>query len=86
VVQTDAVRERRVRSFFVVPLTSRLHVAGLPGNLRLDKAANGLDEGCVANLYDVQKVLRGDFLERVGRLPSGVLGELDEALRLVLHL
>jgi len=30
VVQTDAVREPRVRSFLVVPLTSRLHLEGFP--------------------------------------------------------
>jgi mRNA-degrading endonuclease toxin of MazEF toxin-antitoxin module len=37
VVQTDKVREPRVRSFLVVPLTSRLHLEGLPGNVRLDR-------------------------------------------------
>jgi len=31
VVQTDMVREPRVRSFLVVPLASRLHLEGLPG-------------------------------------------------------
>ena len=86
VIQTDAVREPRVRSFLIVPLTSRLHVAGLPGNLRLDRQATGLRKASVANLYDVQKVLRSDFVERLGRLPSGVLDQLDDGLRLVLDL
>jgi mRNA-degrading endonuclease toxin of MazEF toxin-antitoxin module len=39
VVQTDKVREPRVGSFLVVPLTSRLHLEGLPGTVRLDHAA-----------------------------------------------
>jgi mRNA interferase MazF len=86
VVQTDAVREPRVRSFLVVPLTSRLHLAGLPGNLRLDKRATGLPKPSVANVYDVQKALRADFVERLGRLAPEPLAALDDGLRLVLGL
>jgi mRNA interferase MazF len=84
VVQTDLVREPRVRSFLVVPLTSRLHVEGLPGNVRLDRRATGLTKPSVANVYDVQKVLRSDFLEMVGTLPEERLAALDDGLRLVL--
>lgn len=86
VVQTDAIREPRVRSFLVVPLTSRLHVEGLPGNLRLEKRATGLSKASVANVYDVQKVLRADFVERAGRLNREQREALDEGLRLVLDL
>jgi mRNA-degrading endonuclease toxin of MazEF toxin-antitoxin module len=86
VVQTDAVREPRVRSFVVVPLTSRLHVEGLPGNLRFEKRATGLSRPSVANLYDIQKVLRADFVERIGRLSSEQRAALDDGLRLVLDL
>lgn len=86
VVQTDLVREPRVRSFLVVPLTSRLHLEGLPGNVRLDRRATGLTKPSVANVYDVQKVLRSDFLEHAGTLPEDRVAALDEGLRLVLGL
>jgi mRNA-degrading endonuclease toxin of MazEF toxin-antitoxin module len=86
VVQTDAVREPRVRSFLVVPLTSRLHLEGLPGNLRLEKRATGLSKPSVANLYDIQKVLSADFVERLGRLSREQRQALDDGLRLVLDL
>jgi mRNA-degrading endonuclease toxin of MazEF toxin-antitoxin module len=86
VVQTDAVREPRVRSFLVVPLTSRLHLEGLPGNLRLEKRATGLSRASVANVYDIQKVVRTDFVERVGHLGPDPRAALDEGLRLVLEL
>lgn len=42
--------------------------------------------GEVANVYDVQKALRADFLERAGALPAESLASLDAGLRLVLHL
>ena len=86
VVQTDAVREPRVRSFLIVPLTTRLHMADLPGNVRLDRRATGLPKASVANVYDVQKALRSDLLECSGRLPVDRLTEVDDGLRLVLNL
>ena len=86
IVQTDAVREPRVRSFLVVPLTSRLHLEGLPGNVRLPRRATGLSKPSVANLYDVQKVLRPDLIERLRLLPSANVSEIDGGLRLVLGL
>lgn len=86
VVQTDAVREARVRSFLVVPLTSRLHLSGLPGNVRLEKRATRLSKASVANCYDIQKVLRSDFLEPLGILPTKQMGELEAGLRLVMSL
>lgn len=86
VVQTDRVRDPRVRSFLVVPLTSRLHLEGLPGNVLLRRADTRLSKSSVANVYDVQKVLRPDFVERVGVLPAGRLAEVADGLRLVLDL
>jgi mRNA interferase MazF len=86
VVQSNAVREPRVRSFLVVPLTSRLHLAGLPGNVQLSRQATGLPKASVANVYDVQKALRADFLERTGTLTEESLARLEAGLRLVLHL
>ena len=86
VVQTDKVREPRVRSFLVVPLTSRLHLEGLPGNIRLSRADTRLPKAAVANIYDLQKVLRSDFLQRLGALPASRLAVVAASLRLVLDL
>ena len=86
VIQTDKVREPRVRSFLVVPLTSRLHLEGLPGNFRLDRRATRLPKASVANVYDVQKVVCFDFLERLAMLPTDRLVAIENGLRLVLDL
>lgn len=85
-MQTDKVREPRVRTFLIVPLTSRLHLADLPGNVRLPRRATGLSKDSVANVYDVQKVLRLDLMDLVGDLPAPELAALDAGLRLVLDL
>ncbi|HUP23772.1 MAG TPA: type II toxin-antitoxin system PemK/MazF family toxin [Thermoanaerobaculia bacterium] len=86
VVQTDRVREPRVRSFLVAPLTSRLHLEGLPGNVRLDRRLTGLPKDSVANLYDLQKVLVDDFAERLASLGRVAMERVDDGLRLVLEL
>jgi mRNA interferase MazF len=86
VVQTDKVREPRVQSFLVVPLTSRLHLGDLPGNVRLERRETALPKTSVANVYDVQKVLRADFVERLSKLSGDRLSSLSDGLRLVLDL
>ena len=40
----------------------------------------------MANVYDVQKALRSDFVEPIGILSPGSLVDLDAGLRLVLNL
>ena len=86
VVQSDAIGDPRVRTFLVVPLTSQLHRAELPGNPRLARSVTGFSKESVANVFDVQKVLRSDFLERSGRLPPERLADLEDGLRLALGL
>jgi mRNA interferase MazF len=86
VVQTDTLRDSRVRSFLVVPLASRLHLEGLPGNVRLDRRDTRLPKHSVANVYDVQKVVRADFMERLRRLPDARMDAISNGLRLVLDL
>jgi mRNA-degrading endonuclease toxin of MazEF toxin-antitoxin module len=86
VVQTDRVLDPRVRSFLVVPLTSRVHLEGLPGNVRLDRRDTSLTKSSVANVYGIQKVLRIDFETRIGRLPVDRLAAIGDGLRLVLDL
>ena len=45
-----------------------------------------LAKDSVANIYDLQKVIADDFLERLGSLPSEAMNEIDHGLRLVLDL
>jgi mRNA interferase MazF len=86
VVQTDKIHDTRVGSFLVIPLTSRLHLVGLPGNVRLSRAETRLPKASVANVYDLQKVLRPDFEQCLGALPRSRMEEVAAGLRLVLDL
>jgi len=59
---------------------------GLPGRREQDRRATRLPKASVANVYDVQKVLRVDLLECLGTLPQESLADLDDGLRLALDL
>lgn len=54
--------------------------------MRLPRRSTGLKKESVANVYDLQKVLRSDLITRVGTLAAGDLEALDAGLRLVLEL
>ena len=86
IVQTDKLSDTRIATFLVVPLTSRLHLEGLPGNMRLETRSTRLGKTSVANVYDLQKVLKSDLLERAGSLSGEELERLNAGLRLVLGL
>jgi mRNA-degrading endonuclease toxin of MazEF toxin-antitoxin module len=86
IVQTDKLRDSRISTFLVVPLTSRLHLEGMPGNVRCETRSTQLTKTSVANVYDVQKVLKSDLLERAGELSATELERLSSGLRLVFGL
>ncbi|MEO8503819.1 MAG: type II toxin-antitoxin system PemK/MazF family toxin [Acidobacteriota bacterium] len=86
VIQTDKVRDPRMRTFLVVPLTSRLHLEGMPGNVRLEARATRLGKPSIANVYDIQKVFQVDLLERSAMLSPADTAAVDVGLRLVLDL
>ncbi len=54
--------------------------------MRLSRRSTGLRKESVANVYDLQKVLRSDLIARVGALTADGLAALDSGLRLVLEL
>ncbi len=63
-----------------------MNLDGLPGNVRLERRITGLSKTSVANVYDIQKVFRSDFVETVGRLSADSLKTIEDGLRLVLEL
>jgi mRNA-degrading endonuclease toxin of MazEF toxin-antitoxin module len=63
-----------------------VNLEGLPGNVRLERSLTRLSKTSVANVYDIQKVFRSDFVQSLGRLPGESIQRIDDGLRLVLEL
>jgi mRNA-degrading endonuclease toxin of MazEF toxin-antitoxin module len=53
IVQTDMLRDPRITTFLVVPLTSRLHLEGFLATCT--RRRHRLSKASVANVYDLQR-------------------------------
>lgn len=86
VVQSDAFNRSRLRTVLGVVVTSNLRLLDAPGNALLPAASTGLPKDSVANVAQFV-TLDIDFLtERTGRIPPGLMAQVDAGLKLVLDL
>ena len=73
VVQGEAFNQSSLRTAVCVVLTSNLHWAAAPGNVRLSAHASGLPKDSVANVSQLVTIDRDALTERVGRLSASQL-------------
>lgn len=84
VLQADAFNRSRLATIVVASLTTQLKHAMAPGNVTCRPRGTGLDSVSVINVSQISTVDRRFLLERIGRLPPHVMGEVEEGLKLVL--
>lgn len=86
IVQSDAFNRSRLRTVLGIVLTTNMRLLPAPGNVLLPAASTGLPKDSVANVTQLV-TLDFDFLaERAGRIPAGLMAEVDAGLMLVLDL
>jgi mRNA interferase MazF len=86
IVQNDAFNRSRLRTVIAVVLTGNVRLVDAPGNVLVPAKASGLPRDSVANVSQVLTVDRGALTERVGRIPSALLEQVADGLRLALAL
>jgi len=86
IIQSNAFNRSRIKTVIAVLLTSNLRLEEAPGNVLIAAADSGLPKDSVANVSQVITVDKGFLSRRSGKLPSRVMKELDNGLRLVLSL
>jgi mRNA interferase MazF len=86
VVQTDALTRSKLATIMVVPVTTNMKRAAAPGNVVLSRAHSGLKADSVAMTCQVMTVDKHFFVHRIASLPTSTLDEVDDGLRLTLHL
>lgn len=86
VVQADAFNRSLIGTVVVVAVTSNLDRAAAPGNVRLRRGDAGLPRASVANVSQVLTIDRSRLVKKAGRLPGGVVEQIDAGLRLGLAL
>ena len=84
IVQSDTFTRSSIRTVLCAAVTSNLHLAAAPGNVRLAVRSSGLPKPSVINVSQVAAFDRSFLKERVKTLNAQTMSEVDEGLRQVL--
>jgi mRNA interferase MazF len=86
ILQVDDFNESPIQTVVVATITSNTRLALAPGNVPCRKREIGLTKPSVVNVSQIATIDKKRLLERVGHLPSRLLEEVEDGLRLVLGL
>lgn len=86
IIQSDDFNRSRINTVIAVVITSNLRLAEAPGNVVLSKKDTNLPKKSVANVSQLITVDKSFLTERVGKISSTKLVEVEAGVRLVLSL
>lgn len=86
IIQSDAFTVSDIKTVAILSITSNLRLSNSPGNLRVSPKQSGLPRDSVINVSQILTIDKAALTERVGILPSRMMEQVEEGLRLVLGL
>jgi len=86
IIQSNVFNRSQIATVVAVIVTSNTRLAQAPGNVLLPKRATGLSQESVANVSQVITVDKQFLTERIGKLPTNLVEQIEAGLRLVLEL
>jgi len=86
IVQANTFTRSSIKTVLCAAVTSKLHLAAAPGNVRVAARTSGLSKPSVINVSQVAAIDRRFLTERVKRLDAQTMREVGEGLRLVFSL
>lgn len=86
VIQSNDFNRSRIATIIAVAITSNLKLAQAPGNVLLPRKSTGLAMDSVANISQVITIDKSFMTERIGSLPTYILEQVADGLRLVMSL
>jgi mRNA interferase MazF len=84
VVQHDRFNRSAISTTVVAAITSNVRLAGMPGNLRLQRGEGGVPRASVVNVSQIRTIDKTRLAERLGVLRPARLREVLRGLALVL--
>lgn len=85
IIQNDVGNEY-APTVIVAPLTTKNLSREYPTNVHLKKSTAGLKEDSIALLSQIRTIDKTRLEKKVGSLPSGAMGNVDEAIKISLGL
>ena len=86
IISANSFNDSGISTVVAAVITSNLRLADAPGNVRLAPKGTGLTKASVVNVSQIITVDKTFLTERIGRLNSRLLAEVDDGLRLVLSI
>ncbi|HVN76302.1 MAG TPA: type II toxin-antitoxin system PemK/MazF family toxin [Thermoanaerobaculaceae bacterium] len=86
VVQANEFNESRIQTVVVAAITSKLALAGAPGNVLGKRRETGLPTDSVINVSQVLTLGRSFLTLKIKALPASLMRSVDAGLRLALGL
>jgi mRNA interferase MazF len=86
IIQSNDFNESRIQTVVIAAITPNLRLAAAPGNVTVSSRGTGLPAKSVVNVSQLLTVTKSLLTERLGRLDSRALQQVDDGLRLVLAL
>lgn len=86
IISVDSFNQSRINTVITAAITSNLHLATAPGNVELPVRGTGLSRPSVVNVSQIITVDRTLLTERLGKLNSELLRQVENGLRLALSL
>lgn len=86
VVQSDPYNTSRLATVLAVVVTSNTDLAAMPGNVFLPAVASGLPRDSVVNVTALVTLDKTDLDVPAGRVPAGLMHDVDQGLCRILGL
>lgn len=86
IISANSFNDSRISTVIAAVITSNLHLADAPGNVRIPARGTGLAKPSIVNVSQVITVDKSFLTERIGRLNPRMLAEVDDGLRLALSI
>ncbi len=86
IVQSNEFNASSIRTSICAAVSSNLRLADAPGNVRITRRASGLPRDSVINVSQLITLDKQRLTDKVGRLPSESLRDVEAGIKLVLAL
>lgn len=86
IVQSNAFNNSNISTVLVAAISSNIRLSEAPGNAYLKRRESGLSKDSIINVSQLLTLDKRYLTEKIGKLSSKCLVELDEGLRLILSI
>ena len=86
IIQGDSFNQSDINTVICAVITSNTSLAGLPGNLLLEKSVSRLDKTSVVNFSQIATLDKTDLSSHVVMLPKPMLEKVNNCIKLVLEI